>query len=138
MNCTMFVYYTRGIVTRAIPLLFLLASGCCRSSKAPEEDSDLPRVRNPGPNITLSSLEPAEAEPGTPIIIHGTNFAAPREQRRLIAVHFGGKLVKVIRVAGDNQLIVEAPRGKPGDIVDVHATFDPGGKARLAKAFTYR
>jgi hypothetical protein len=141
VNCTVFVYYTRSVVTRAIPLLLVLASApSCfgGGKKQDDEEIAMPVLRDNGPWITLSGVEPSEAEPGTPVILKGSNFAAARDQRALIAVHFGGKLVKVIRVASDRELIVEAPKGKPGDVVDVHATFDPGGKAKLAKAFTYR
>ncbi|MBX3158974.1 MAG: IPT/TIG domain-containing protein [Deltaproteobacteria bacterium] len=103
-----------------------------------EEEVAVPRLRDPGPPVTLTGLDPVEGETGTPVILHGTNFTLDRGMRRMVAVHFGGKLVKVIRVASDHELIVEVPRGKPGDVVDVHATFDPGGKTKLAKAFTYR
>jgi hypothetical protein len=43
----------------------------------------------------------------------------------------------VVRFASDKQLIVKAPGGKVGEVVDVLVMFEPGGQLRIPNAFTY-
>ena len=41
------------------------------------------------------------------------------------------------RFESDNVLIVEAPGGRPNDVVEVLIVFDPGGQIRIPKAFRF-
>jgi hypothetical protein len=52
-------------------------------------------------------------------------------------VYFGAREATVVRFASDGELIVRAPAGTPGDVVDVRVIFDPGDDLKLPKAFTY-
>jgi len=54
-----------------------------------------------------------------------------------VKVYFGGQPAQVDRFESDSELIVTAPGGKVGDVVDVLIVFDPGGKLTLSKAFRF-
>jgi hypothetical protein len=54
-----------------------------------------------------------------------------------VKVYFGGQQGMVSRFASDSELIVEAPGGKPNDVVDVLIVFDPGGQLKIPKGFRY-
>ena len=41
------------------------------------------------------------------------------------------------RFESDSVLVVEAPGGKPNDVVDVLIIFDPGGQLKIAGGFRY-
>ena len=52
-------------------------------------------------------------------------------------VLFGDQQAQVDRFESDSELIVTAPGGKVGDVVNVTILFEPGGKLTLPKAFRY-
>jgi hypothetical protein len=52
-------------------------------------------------------------------------------------VWFGGQPGTVIRFASDSEMIVQAPGGKAGDVVDALFVFEPGGEKKFTKAFTF-
>jgi hypothetical protein len=67
--------------------------------------------------------------------IRGNRFTA--DGPRSVKVYFGGRQGMVSRFESDSVLVVEAPGGKPNDVVDVLIVFDPGGRMTLPKAFRY-
>ena len=86
--------------------------------------------------LALTGLEPThgDAAGGTDVLIRGSGFTAkPRKGR----VYFGAREGTVVRFASDDELIVEAPPGTPGDVVDVRVIFEPGDDLTLPKAFTF-
>jgi hypothetical protein len=54
-----------------------------------------------------------------------------------VKVYFGPRQGTVVRIASDEELIVEAPGGKPDEVVDVMLLFEPGGERTLVKVFTF-
>jgi hypothetical protein len=68
-------------------------------------------------------------------VIAGKGFAPdpPREAK----VYFGTKQGEVVRISGDEMMIVRAPAGKAGDTVDVKVVFEPGGARTLKASFKY-
>ena len=89
------------------------------------------------PVLRVISLEPAngDVEGGTYVLIKGEHFmkAGPRS----VKVYFGSRQGAVVRFQSDRELVVQAPGGKPNEVVDVLVVFDPGGQMKLEKAFTF-
>ncbi len=87
--------------------------------------------------IKITSVAPdkGDADGGTYTMIYGTGFlnSSPRAAK----VYFGARQGEVVRFASDGELIVQAPGGKPGEVVDVLVVFDPGGQTKLVHAFTF-
>jgi hypothetical protein len=54
-----------------------------------------------------------------------------------VRVLFGDQQAQVDRFESDSELIVTAPGGKVGDVVNLTIVFEPGGKLTLTKAFRY-
>jgi hypothetical protein len=52
-------------------------------------------------------------------------------------VYFGSVRGEVIRFASDSELIVQAPGGKPGEVVDVLIVFEGRGELKIPKGFTF-
>lgn len=87
------------------------------------------------PKLLVTGIEPEKGSDGTYVRIHGNRFTA--DGPRSVKVYFGGQPAQVDRFESDSELIVTAPGGKIGDVVDVLIVFDPGGKLTLPKAFRY-
>ena len=87
--------------------------------------------------LKVTGIEPEKGstEGGTYVRIKGNRFVAdgPRNAK----VYFGSRQGTVIRTASDSELIVEAPGGKPNEVVDVLIIFEPGGELKIAKGFTF-
>jgi len=87
--------------------------------------------------LQATGLDPAkgDAEGGTTVHIRGNRFIAdgPRD----VKVYFGGRQGRVRGFASDSDLVVEAPGGKPNEVVDVLVIFEPGGQHRFTNAFRY-
>jgi hypothetical protein len=92
---------------------------------------------NDNPKLTVTAIEPdhGDAEGGSFVRIRGTRFTS--DGPRSVKVFFGGFQGRVSRFESDNVLIVEAPGGKPNDVVDVLIVFDPGGQIKIPKAFHF-
>lgn len=86
--------------------------------------------------LKVTGLEPRSGDSlgGQYVIIHGQNF---QKVNRNAKIYFGGTPGSVIRFSGDEEMIVMAPGGKPGDTVDVMVVFEPGGEINIPKAFTW-
>ena len=87
------------------------------------------------PKLLVTGIEPEKGTDGSYVRIHGNRFTA--DGPRSVRVYFGGQLAQVDRFESDGELIVTAPGGKVGDVVDVLIVFDPGGKLTLPRAFRY-
>jgi hypothetical protein len=91
--------------------------------------------------LKVTGLEPDEGDINgdSYVVIKGNRFVA--DGPRKAEVFFGkqGKYRKgtVVRFANDKQLIVKAPGGTAGEVVDVLVTFEPGGQLLIPNAFTY-
>ena len=93
-------------------------------------------------SLALTKLEPArgDAEGGSYIRIRGTGFLPATTDKTAEgpgSVFFGAHEGTVIRIQSDTELVVEAPGGKVGDVVDVRVVFKGRGEAQLPKSFTY-
>jgi hypothetical protein len=111
---------------------FLLAIGVLGVSIAAADPKPAP-----APKLTVTAIEPShgDADGGTYVKIIGTRFIA--DGARNAKVYFGSRQGTVVRFSSDKELIVEAPGGKPDEVVDVLVIFDPGGEIKLPKAFTF-
>jgi hypothetical protein len=69
------------------------------------------------PKLKVTNLAPikGDTDGGTYVVIQGT----------------------VVRFQSDTELIVQAPGGKPDEVVDVLVIFDPGGQLKIPNAFTF-
>ena len=87
--------------------------------------------------LKVTGIEPekGDVEGGTYVRIKGNRFIA--DGARNAKVYFGSRQGTVIRFASDSELIVEAPGGKPNEVVDVLIIFEPGGELKIAKGFTF-
>jgi hypothetical protein len=92
--------------------------------------------------LKVTGLEPdrGDINGDTHVIIKGNRFVA--DGPRKADVYFGTQQTgyrkgTVVRFASDKQLIVKAPGGKVGEVVDVLVMFEPGGQLRIPDAFTY-
>jgi IPT/TIG domain len=105
-----------------LPLLLALVLAACGS-----EDTKL--------KVTGIEPEQGDVNGGTYVRIKGNRFIA--DGARNAKVYFGSRQGTVIRFASDSELIVEAPGGKPNEVVDVLIIFEPGGELKIAKGFTF-
>jgi hypothetical protein len=93
-------------------------------------------VATTNPDLAVTGLDPATGAGGTTVTLAGRHFTAdgPRTAR----VYFGDNAAAVDGFDSDETLIVTAPPGIVGEVVDVLIVFDPGGEITLPHAFTYR
>lgn len=87
--------------------------------------------------LMVTGIEPdhGDAEGGSYVRIRGNRFTA--DTPRTAKVYFGGRQGTAIRFESDSVLIVEAPGGKPNEVVDVLIVFDPGGQLKIPGGFRY-
>ena len=107
-----------------MPLLLLLAMAAAACGS---EDTKL--------KVTGIEPEKGDINGGTYVRIKGNRFIA--DGARNAKVYFGSRQGTVIRFASDSELIVEAPGGKPNEVVDVLIIFEPGGELKVSKGFTF-
>jgi hypothetical protein len=89
------------------------------------------------PKLMVTGIEPdrGDADGGTTVHIKGNRFLA--DTPRTAKVYFGGRPGSVSRFESDTELIVQAPGGKPNEVVDVLIVFDPGGQLRIPNGFRF-
>ena len=87
--------------------------------------------------LKVTGLDPEKGstEGGTYVRIKGNRFIA--DGARNAKVYFGSRQGTVVRFASDSEMIVEAPGGKPNEVVDVLIIFEPGGELKINKGFTF-
>ena len=110
-------------VTRQVSDLAMAASECTRK---------LSQLR-----VRAYSAWPTSAEitGGTIVTIRGYNFMTTT---RTAKVFFGTKEGTNVRIASDNEILVEAPPQDVEGYVDLRVQFDPGGLVTVPYGFTYR
>jgi hypothetical protein len=96
----------------------------------------------PSATLTVTKLEPAkgDADGGTYVRMIGTSFLTDSNGKpaaALAKVYFGSRRGDVVRIVSDTELIVQAPGGKAGEVVDVLVLFESRGELKLPQAFTY-
>jgi hypothetical protein len=114
-------------MTRRLPLLPLFALLVLVLAACGSEDTKL--------KVTGIDPEKGDVNGGTYVRIKGNRFIA--DGARNAKVYFGSRQGTVVRFASDSELIVEAPGGKPNEVVDVLIIFEPGGELKIAKGFTF-
>src|SRR5688500_1554575 len=114
-------------MTRRLPLLPLLLLLAMAAAACGSEDTKL--------KVTGIEPEKGDINGGTYVRIKGNRFIA--DGARNAKVYFGSRQGTVIRFASDSELIVEAPGGKPNEVVDVLIIFEPGGELKVSKGFTF-
>ncbi|MBS1121065.1 MAG: hypothetical protein H6Q90_3293, partial [Deltaproteobacteria bacterium] len=89
------------------------------------------------PKLKVTNLAPVKGDidGGTYVVIKGNRFI--KDGPRNAKVYFGSRQGTVVRFQSDSELIVQAPGGKAGEVVDVLVIFDPGGQLKIANAFTF-
>jgi len=109
------------LMRATVPLVLLFALGCDK------ED----------PKLKVTGLEPekGDAQGGTYVRIKGNRFM--KDGPRNAKVYFGSRQGSVVRFQSDSELIVQAPGGKPDEVVDVLIVFDPGGQLKIPNAFRF-
>jgi len=86
--------------------------------------------------LKVTGLEPRSGDHlgNQYVIVHGQNF---QKINRSAKIYFGDQSGQVIKFQGDDEMVVVAPGGKPGETVDVLIKFDPGGEIMIPKAYTF-
>jgi hypothetical protein len=91
--------------------------------------------------LKVTGLEPVrgDSDGGTYVVIKGNRFIAdgPRTAKVFFGKQGNFRQGSIVRFASDDRLIVQAPGGNPGEVVDVLVTFEPGGKLTIPNAFTF-
>jgi hypothetical protein len=87
--------------------------------------------------LMVTGIDPdhGDADRGSYVRIRGNRFTA--DGPRSVKVYFGGREGAVSRFESDSVLIVEAPGGKPNELVDVLIVFDPGGQLKIPGGFRF-
>ncbi len=87
--------------------------------------------------LKVTGLEPekGDIEGGTYVVIKGNRFM--KDGPRNAKVYFGSRQGTVVRFQSDSELIVQAPGGKPDEVVDVLIIFDPGGQLKISNGFKF-
>lgn len=86
---------------------------------------------------SLRSIDPDHGDPdgGTFTRLRGKGFLDGGGHPT--KVMFGGEAGTIVRIVSNDELIVQAPGGTPGNSVDVTVVFEPGGERTLSAAFHY-
>jgi IPT/TIG domain len=125
----------------------LILAGCWTSSPSevkPSRPAPSPKPPPVAPaepasveTLRVTALEPArgDAAGGTYVRIIGEGFLASGP--RMMKAYFGRSQGTVVRFSSDSEIIVQAPGGTSGDVVDVLLVFEPGGQISLSGAFTF-
>lgn len=106
--------------TLAVSCVVVLALAACRKSDG---------------KLKVTGIEPRSGDVmgGQMVAISGEGF---RSVTRNVKVYFGDRTGEVTRI-GDEEIIVRAPGGNAGDVVDVLVMFEPGGELKVPKAFSF-
>ncbi len=90
--------------------------------------------------LKVTNLDPdtGDVEGGQFVRIYGNGFTCDGNCSRTAKVYFGSRKGEVVRFQSNTELVVQAPGGKPNDVVDILLRFEPGGEITMHKAFTYK
>lgn len=115
------------MLARALPLVLLGVLACSKEDRV---------LKVTGIQCSTSDCPPVkgDVEGGTYLVIKGNAFMTPKRNAK---VYFGSRQGTVVRFQSDSELIVQAPGGKEGEVVDVLVVFDPGGQLKIPGAFRF-
>jgi IPT/TIG domain len=87
--------------------------------------------------LKVTAIDPpfGDVDGGTYAVIKGERFMS--DGARNVKIYFGTSAGTIVRFQSDHELIVQAPNGTLNEVVDVTVVFEPGGKLKLARAFTF-
>jgi hypothetical protein len=87
--------------------------------------------------LKITAIDPpyGDVDGGTYAVIKGERFMS--DGARNVKIYFGTSAGTIVRFQSDHELIVQAPAGTLNEIVDVTVVFEPGGKLKLGRAFTF-
>lgn len=87
--------------------------------------------------LQITGIEPKTGPymGGDPVTISGHGFSS--EGAKGVEVWFGDKKGRNIRFRGDTKLVVDAPGGEVGEVVNVVVVFDDARTKTLNNAYTY-
>jgi hypothetical protein len=87
--------------------------------------------------LKITGIEPKTGDMigGQVVTIHGSGFQSGGTKG--VKVYFGNRSAKVRGFSGDDELRVEAPGGKEGEVVDIEIIFDDSRRNKITKAFKY-
>ncbi len=86
--------------------------------------------------LKVTDMDPMQGDfGGQRVTFKGHGFSTPN--KRDVEVYFGDKKAHVLRVEGDDEILVDAPGGEVGSEVEVLLIFEPGGEITLPKKFKY-
>lgn len=129
-------------ITSALFVALGFALAACSTRKpaaAPAQPISNTEAPPPAPQtgLRVTGVEPStgDVEGGTYVRFKGAGFLP--DTPLSVKVYFGSRQGTVIRIASDEELIVEAPGGRANETVDVVLVFDPGGERTLPRAFTF-
>jgi hypothetical protein len=90
--------------------------------------------------LKVTNIDPDSGDVGGGqyVRIYGNGFTCDGNCVRNAKVYFGSRKGEVVRFASNTELIVQAPGGKPGEVVDILLRFEPGGEIAIRKAFTFK
>ena len=96
-----------------------------------------PACEDDDPKLKVTNIQPdkGDTDGGTYVVIRGNRFI--KDGPRNAKVYFGSRQGSIVRFQSDSELIVQAPGGKPDEVVDVLVIFDPGGQLTIKKAFKF-
>jgi len=94
------------------------------------------------PKLALTKIDPAkgDADGGTYVRLIGSSFLTGDDGKAVspsAKIYFGSRQGTIVRFASDTEVIVQAPGGKVGEVVDVLVIFEGRGELKLPKAFTF-
>lgn len=108
-----------ALILAALSML-ALASGC---------------EKEKGLRITGFSPKQGPYTGGDAVVFSGSGFQA--DGVKGVEIWFGGKRGKNVRFRGDDEMVVDAPGGAVGEVVDITIRFDGARTKKLTKAYTY-
>jgi hypothetical protein len=87
--------------------------------------------------LKITGIEPKTGDlaGGQVVTITGSGFQSGGT--RGVKVYFGNRSAKIRGFSGDDELRVEAPGGKEGEVVDIEIIFDDSRRNKITKAFKY-
>ncbi len=85
--------------------------------------------------VKITAIAPAQGDAagGSYLELTGTRLLPIAQSAK---IYFGGTEGEIVRISSDSELIVQAPAGTAGEVVDVRVVYE-GGEVKLPHAFTY-
>ena len=91
--------------------------------------------KDEGLRITGIDPKTGDMNGGQIVTIHGSGFQSG--DTKSVQVYFGDRSAKVLGFRGDDELRVEAPGGKEGEVVDIQIIFNDSRRSKISQMFRY-